>query len=134
MRVFLDANVLFSASNEGSNIAILIGWLIAKGTAVTSDLACEEARRNLMIKRAEWLPAFERLLPQLELVPSALFDLPVKLEAKDQPLLCAAIRARCTHFATGDRRDFGHLFDQAVQGVRVVRLLRLAELLGEWER
>lgn len=43
MRVFLDANALFSASNAGSNIARLVDWLLAEATAVTSDLAREEA-------------------------------------------------------------------------------------------
>jgi len=131
MRVFLDANVLFSASNLGTNIARLIDWLVTEATAVTSDLARAEAHRNLLLKRPQWLPAFDALLLRIEQVPSALFELPVELDEKDRPLLCAAIRAGCTHFATGDRRDFGHLFDQAVEGVRVVHLLRLAELLGE---
>ena len=130
MRVFLDANVLFSASNDGSNIAQLVGWLIDTATAVTSDLAREEARRNLAIKRAEWMPTFERLLARVEIVASVRFDLPVPLDEGDRPLLCAAIRSRCSHFATGDRRDFGHLYAQTVEGVQVISLLRLAELLA----
>lgn len=131
MRVFLDANVLFSASNSSSNIALLIDWLLRDATAVTSDLAREEARRNLALKRAEWLPAFERLMGRIEQVPSVRFDLAARLNEGDQPLLCAAIRSRCTHFATGDRRDFGHLFDRSVEGVQVVSLLRLAGLLAK---
>ena len=134
MRVFLDANVLFSASNRTSNIARLIDWLIRDATAVTSDLAGEEARRNLALKRADWLPAFEPLLGRIEQVPSVRFELPVALHEGDQPLLCAAIRSGCTHFATGDRRDFGHLFDTTVEGVRVIHLLRLAEILAERSR
>ena len=129
MRVFLDANVLFSASNAGSNIARLVDWLLAERTAVTSDLAREEARRNLAMKRADWLPAFEKLMQKVEEVPSALFGLPASLDEKDRPLLCAAIRAGCTHFATGDRRDFGHLFGKMVEQVKVVDLLGLAKLL-----
>jgi hypothetical protein len=105
--------------------------LVADATAVTSDLACAEARRNLALKRPDWLPTFEQLLQRVEQVPSALFELPVTLDEKDRPLLCAAIRGGCTHFATGDRRDFGHLFDKVVEKVRVVNLLRLAKLLGE---
>lgn len=131
MRVFLDANVLFSASNLGSNISRLIDWLVTEAAAVTSDLARTEAHRNLALKRPQWLPAFEQLLQRVEQVPSALFELPVALDDKDRPLLCAAIRAGCSHFATGDRRDFGHLFDRTVEGVHVVSLLRLAELLGD---
>ena len=129
MRVFLDANVLFSASNAGSNIARLVDWLLGEATVVTSDLAREEARRNLANKRADWLPAFGLLMQEVEEVPSVLFGLPVRLDEKDRPLLCAAIRAGCTHFATGDRRDFGHRFGKMVEQVQVVDLLGLAKLL-----
>ena len=107
MRVFLDANVLFSAGNAGSNIARLTEWLCQRDTAVSSDLAVEEARRNLELKRPQWLAGFDRVKAGLELVPAAQFTLPVPLDAKDVPLLCAAIAARCQYFATGDKRDFG---------------------------
>ena len=130
MRAFLDANVLFSASNAGSSFAGLVAWLIAEGTAVTSDLAVEEARRNLALKRNAWLPAFDVLVRQLEVVPSTVFPLPVVLAGKDVPLLCTAIRSRCELFVTGDRRDFGDLMDRTVQGVRVVSPLRLAQRLA----
>ena len=133
MRVFLDANVLFSASNPGSNIGRLVEWLVTKATAVTSDLACEEARRNLALKRADWLPVFEQLMQRVEMVPSVLFELSVRLDEKDRPLLCAAIRAGCSHFATGDRRDFGNLFRKTVEQVQVVDLLTLAKLLARWD-
>lgn len=134
MRVFLDANVLLSASNEGTNLARLVDWVIKDAQAVTSDLARLEAQRNLALKRPEWLPAFERLVARIEQVASASFTLPVDLSEGDRPLLCAAIRARCSHFATGDRRDFGHLFGQTVESVEVVSPLRLAELMGQGRR
>lgn len=130
MRVFLDANVLFSGSSTGNNIARLITWLGEQDTPVTSDLAIEEARRNLTLKRPGWLPAFAALLATIKHVPSALFDLPVSLADKDTPLLCAAIRGRCRLFVTGDRRDFGHLMGQTIQGVEVVSPLRLAQILS----
>jgi predicted nucleic acid-binding protein len=134
MRVFLDANVLFSASNAESNIARLIAWLIAwlgeRETVVTSDLAVEEARKNLQLKRTAWLSTFEALLREVETVPAVLFPLPVSIADKDAPLLCAAIRSGCQFFVTGDKRDFGHLYNQQVQGVEVVSLLRLAAILA----
>ncbi len=130
MRVFLDANVLFSASRSESNIRRLLDWLFDEHTAVTSDLAVEEARKNLSLKRKAWIPGFESLIDEIELVPSVLFELPVTLESKDAPLLCSAIRSHCDLFVTGDRRDFGHLFEQTVQGVRVVSVLGLAETLA----
>ncbi len=131
MRAFLDANVLFSASNAGSNIAGLIAVLCAQGAAASSDLAVEEARRNITLKRAAWLPAFDRLLRSVEVVPSALFELPVRVPPKDAALLCAAIRTRAHLFVTGDRRDFGHLMGKQVLGVDIVSPLRLAQILAE---
>ncbi|MCH7747298.1 MAG: type II toxin-antitoxin system VapC family toxin [Acidobacteria bacterium] len=130
MRAFLDANVLFSASNAGSNIARLIALLTERETGVTSDVAVAEAGRNLALKRAAWRPALESLLADLEIVPSARFDLPVSLDTADASLLCAAIRSRCAYFVTGDKRDVGHLYNQTVQGVEVISLLRLADVLS----
>ncbi len=130
MRVFLDANVLFSASNAESNIARLIAGLGERETVVTSDLAVEEARKNLQLKRTAWLSTFEALLREVETVPAVLFPLPVSIADKDAPLLCAAIRSGCQFFVTGDKRDFGHLYNQQVQGVEVVSLLRLAAILA----
>lgn len=131
MKVFLDANVLFSASRPDSNIAQLIAWLLEQDTAVSSDVAVEEARRNLTRKRPTWLPRFDALLARVALVPSVQFTLPVPLAQKDVPLLCAAIRDRCEYFVTGDHRDFGHLMDEKVLGVEVVSLLTLARILAE---
>ena len=97
---------------------------------MSSQVAIEEARRNLALKRAGWLPAFEALVPHLEIVASMVFPLPVTLSDKDVPLLCAAIRGRCELFVTGDRRDFGALMGKTVEGVRVVSPLQLARLLA----
>jgi hypothetical protein len=129
VRIFLDANVLFSASNAGSNIAGLVSWAATREAVVTSDLAVAEARKNLELKRSNWLPAFD-VIASLEIVPSVLFPLPISVVTKDAPLLCAAIRSPCTLFVTGDKRDFGHLYGQKVQGVEIVSLLRLAEILA----
>jgi predicted nucleic acid-binding protein len=130
LRVFLDANVLFSASNAGSNIARLLDWLCQQGEAVSSAVAVEEARKNIELKRPQWLTGFSRVRTQVELVPASVFALPVPLDAKDVPLLCAAIAARCEYFVTGDKRDFGHLDGRTVLGVQVISVLRLAELLA----
>lgn len=130
MRVFLDANVLFSASQPGSAFARLIAAAKRHASVLTSDVACAEARRNLVLERPGWLEAFDALLDGLEVVPSAVFPLPVTLAEKDVPLLCAAIRARSDYFVTGDRRDFGHLFGTRVHGARVTTPLGLAEVLA----
>ncbi len=129
MRVFLDANVLFSASQPGSAFARLISAASRRAHVLTSDIACAEARRNLALKRPAWLEAFEELLEDLEVVSTAVFPLPVTLDEKDVPLLCAAIRARSDYFVTGDRRDFGRLIGTKVLGAMVITPLRLAEIL-----
>lgn len=129
LRVFLDANVLFSASNNGSNIARLIYQLIEQDEAITSDFAVAEARRNIQLKRPFWTNNFETLIPQIHVVPSIQFNLLVELSPKDQPILCTAIRSGCHYLVTGDRRDFGHLYDHAVEGVTIGRLTRLAEII-----
>lgn len=45
-RVFLDANVLFSAAHRAQN-GLLALWALPDTTLVTSDYAVLEARRNL---------------------------------------------------------------------------------------
>ena len=129
IRVFLDANVLFSASNAGSHIARLIHLLIEQGEAVTSDFAAEEARRNVLIKRPAWTENLDALMSQVQVVPSIQFDLPVALADKDQPILCTAVRCGCQYLATGDKQDFGHLYNHTVEGVTVIPLTKLAELI-----
>lgn len=129
MRVFLDANVLFSASQPESVFFRLIQAAIQHATVVTCDLAIAEARKNLTLKRPAWVKTFEALLDQLDMVPSTAFAFPVALDEKDIPLLCAAIHASCDYFVTGDRKDFGHLFGTSVCDVTVITPLQLAERL-----
>ena len=130
MRVFLDANVLFSAAKAGSSVARLVGVLTDGSDAVTSPLAVLEARRNLSEKMPGWLPEFDGMLVRVILVPEASVPLAVELVAKDRPILEAAVNAACTHFVTSDRRHFGHLYGQIVHGVKVVSLVGMAEDLA----
>ncbi len=131
--IFLDANVLFLASNPESSAAALMSEVNRVGTLISSDLAVEEARKYLQVKRPTQLDDFEALLETLEIVPSVLFSLPVELQEQDAPLLCTAIRNECPFFVTADKQYFGHLYDQQVQGTEIISLLRLAEILTEIE-
>ena len=90
----------------------------------------EEARSNRDLSRPAWQPALEILIENLEIAPSALFDLPILLDTADASLLCGAIRSRYAYFVTGDRRNFGHLHGQTVQGVEIISRLRLADVLS----
>ncbi|NOZ38955.1 MAG: PIN domain-containing protein [Planctomycetes bacterium] len=131
MRIFLDANILFSAANLDSNIARLIKIVINDHLAVTSDFALEEARRNVQRKRPDWCEGFVTLASQLDVVPSVLFNLPVELDEKDRPILCVAIRADCDLLVTGDRKHFGHLYEQTVECVTIVSALGLGQRIAD---
>jgi predicted nucleic acid-binding protein len=129
MRVFLDANILFSASYAGSRIAQLVYVLIEHLEPVTDAVARAEAQHNITLKQPQWSDNLDALLERLPTVASATFELPVRLDPKDRPILCAAIQSRCDYLLTGDRKDFGHLFGQTVRGVAVVTPMQLAEHL-----
>jgi uncharacterized protein len=122
-RVFLDANVLYSAAYmEFAGLARL--WRLNDVQLLSSAYAIEEARRNLAIDRSEAVPRFERLLESISTVDAPQgFQLPenIRLEPKDQPILLAAIQGKADFLLTGDVRHFGHLYGKRIAGVLVVR-------------
>jgi len=131
MRVFLDANILFSASIPNSHLAEFVGELHHHAVLLTNTYAITEARRNITAKQPTRLAAHERLVASLELVPLHVFDPGVKLADKDRPILCGAISASADYLLTGDKKDFGHLFGKTVRAVKVVNVhLVLAELIA----
>ncbi len=129
MRIFLDANVVFSASNIGSSIARLVHQARQLHELVTSDFAMEEARRNILLKRPQWFDDFNALSSRLEHVTSVLFDLPIVLSEKDRPILCTAIATRCEVLTTGDKTHFGPFYGATVEGVLILSLSELAATL-----
>ncbi len=117
-RIFLDANVLFSAAyREGAGLLRL--WRLRDVDLVTSAYSAEEARRNLDSLDAR--SRLENLLMQVRLVPESTEPLPrdVRLAAKDGPILRSAIAANATHLLTGDIKDFGRLLERRVGGVLI---------------
>lgn len=122
-RVFLDANVLFSAAYvQGSGLRQL--WQLADTELLTSAFALEEAERNLLAYSPEGLARLEQLAGELEVVAevSQGGHLPadVDLPDKDRPILAAAIAATCTHLLTGDARHFRALYTRRIEGVLVL--------------
>ena len=118
-RVFLDANVLFSAAYREAP-GLLVLWRQREIELLTSGYAAEEARRNL--DTPERAARLERLLGGVRIVPeppAAPLPAGVRLPEKDQPILSAAIAAEATHLLTGDLRDFGPLMGKRVAGVLV---------------
>jgi predicted nucleic acid-binding protein len=127
VKVFLDANILFSAAAPKSNIAKLIDLVQEHGQCVTSPYAVEEARKNLQSKQFGSLEIFELLLTTVTVSNKLVLDLPVKIKSKDIPILGSAIAQQCTYLLTGDKRDFGSFFGKKVAGVMVVSPKLLAE-------
>lgn len=136
MRLFLDANILFSATwTEDADAALLFG-LAEAGLceSTTSRLAVEEARRNIARKRPGRQAVLERLVR-----PTLIGQEPAKshlaavqqhgLPDKDVPILAAAIAQRADMLVTGDRRDFGHLYGSSPNGVEVINLSAAIERL-----
>lgn len=126
-RLFLDANVLFSAAYlEEAGLRGL--WDRPETELLTSGYALEEARRNLTSD--EQRRRLADLGEDLELVPEAEAEAvpeQVDLPEKDRPILAAALRSGATHLVTGDLTHFGSYLGDEIAGLRIVRP---AHLLG----
>ena len=110
IRLFLDANVLFTAAHNPSGKAALIIGLGSQGywKVLTCSYAIEEARRNIAIKFPDYLERFESLMAEVAKVPSKSGQTcPIPLSQKDRPILDTAIQCKATHLLTGDVKDFG---------------------------
>jgi uncharacterized protein len=127
VRVFLDANVLFSAAYRETGSVRAFFALAAGGACqlVSSGHAIEEARRNLAAKHPERLADLEQLIEKVEFAaeprPETLeWAASTGLPRKDAPILAAAVDARCQVLATGDRADFGRLLGRRLRGTVVM--------------
>ncbi len=134
MRIFLDANILFSAAKSDGAVRRLLTLLIDAGHECwVNSYVLEEARRNLVIKIPENLSALDALLSQLHLAdiysPLTVPKAALKLPEKDRPVLAAAIHLYCDVLVTGDRTHFGYLYGKTIDGVKICSPRLLAETL-----
>ena len=117
-RLFLDANVLFSAAYR-ANAGLLQFWRLKNAVLCSSRYALEEARVNLaqhiqkrrlerLARAIEFFDPIPRLLPR-----------EVTLPDKDVPIFLAAMAARATHLITGDVHHFGRYFGKTMEGMLV---------------
>ncbi len=116
-RLFLDANILFSAAYAPESPLRRL-WQAKGAELLTSGYAVAEARRNLETKEQQ--NRLETLLADVRVVgESERRDLPagVTLREKDVPILCAAMAAKASHLLTLDLRDFGAYLGKSVAGV-----------------
>jgi predicted nucleic acid-binding protein len=118
-RLFLDANVLFSAAYR-ANAGLLQFWKLKNVALCSSRYALEEARINLtedvqkhrldkLASAIDFFDSIPRGLPRDVVVPD-----------KDLPILLAAIAARSTHLITGDVHHFGRYFGKTIEGMLVL--------------
>ena len=117
-RLFLDANVLFSAAyRPDAGIARL--WRLSNVELVTSSYATEETLVNLA--EEDQRQRLRKFLEQVKIVDGT-SPLPpnVDLPKKDLPILQAALYAQATHLLTGDKQHFGKYFGRRVGGVLVL--------------
>lgn len=127
MKLFLDANVIFTAAYSAQGLSRGLFQLAAAGKCAlcTSAFAHEEAVRNIQKKAPDKLTDLTTLMQQVDILPephplwvTRVERLP--LAAKDAPVLAAALQGKVDIFVTGDRRDFGHLFGQVLEGVKIL--------------
>jgi predicted nucleic acid-binding protein len=118
-RLFLDANVLFSAAYK-ADAGLLQLWKLKNAVLCSSRYALEEATANLthadqrirLTKLSQPIHLFEA--GQTKLSPA------IALPEKDAPILLAAIEARSSHLLTGDIRHFEPYFGKQIEGVTIM--------------
>lgn len=130
-RLFLDANVLFSAAyRPDAGVARL--WEVPEVTLVTSSYVVEEARGNLSEDAQR--SRLEGLLKRVEIGEAMMLPPElrgeVELPEKDWPVLGGAAAAGATHLITGDLRHFGQYLGKRPLGVLVVKPADYLKSLG----
>jgi uncharacterized protein len=118
-RLFLDANVLFSAAYK-IDARLLQLWNLRNVTLCSSGYALEEARINL--DDEDQRVRLTKLSGSLHLADAGQKPLPrrIYLPEKDVPILLAAIAAQATHLLTGDVRHFGPYLGKKIEGIAIV--------------
>ena len=134
MRIFLDANILFSAAKTDGAIRRLLVLVAEVGHECHADTyVVEEARRNLALKAPDNLPALDRLVRRIQVAQVkpdvAEAEGAHLLPEKDRPVLAAATQLGCQVLVTGDRTHFGPLYGKTIGGVKIHSPRLLAEML-----
>jgi len=122
MRIFLDANILFSAAKSAGAVrGFLVQLRTLRHTLVVDSYVVGEAQRNIEAKFPKAVMDLEGLLAGCEIFTEVCVplvdEIAPDLTEKDRPVLAAAIQHRCDVLVTGDKTHFGSLYGQHIEGV-----------------
>jgi predicted nucleic acid-binding protein len=115
LRVFLDANILFSASLKEEHRFLQL-WKMRDLIPMTSPYAVDEVQRNCIGEAHA--ARLVRLLGQTHLVsdvPGSFLPPGILLSPKDAPILVAAIFAGADYLITGDKHHFGRWMNSPIR-------------------
>ena len=135
MKLFLDANVLFTAAHNPRGKAALVIDLGRQGhwQLWSSTYALEEARRSLAWKFPESVDALRAVVGVVLIVEQAAAGVfPPGLSQKDRPIFQAAAACEASHLLTGDLKDFGPLMNRPehTSGIRIQTVSDFLDGLG----
>jgi predicted nucleotidyltransferase/predicted nucleic acid-binding protein len=135
MRIFLDANILFSAAKSNGAVRRLLELLLEAGhECVVDAYVTEEVRRNLAAKAPEGMDFLGGLLSRFNVAAVQAQQTSVEtdppLPEDDRPILAAAIHNGCAALVTGDRTHFGPLYGKTIEGVAIHSPRSFAQALG----
>lgn len=119
-RVFLDANVLFSAAYR-PDTGLTQLWQIKGIKLITSAYALHEARISLDTESQR--QRLDELMQKVELMESlqaVTLPMNITLPDKDRPILQAALSAKSSHLLTGDIRNFGEWLGKKINNMNVM--------------
>lgn len=123
MRIFLDANILFSAVKSNGAVHAFVAMLLDGGHECWVDgYVVDEARRNIMAKAPGRLPHLDALVSRVRMsavAPAAARAAVDGLPEKDRLVLAAAIALECDALVTGDRTHFGKFYGRLLAGVMI---------------
>jgi len=127
MRIFLDANVLFSAAlTTGSQLRVFFR-LAEAGVCelLASPFGLDETRRNIARKHPTKIADLEQLIARIAICREATSDevrwaRSAGLPDKDAPIFAAAVQAKAEMLVTGDRADFGGPYERKLRGVEIL--------------
>jgi predicted nucleic acid-binding protein len=127
MRIFLDANVLYSAAHGAASPLRVFFRLAGAGICelLASPYALDEVRRNIARKQPSKSADLEQPIVQITVCREAGAEAvrwarTTGLPGKDAPILAAAAEAKADIHVTGDRADFGSLYERSFRRVEVL--------------